>query len=147
MWLADLVAGFLVLGLGLGIVFFSSQLQYMAEYGPGPGFLPFWLGAGIAACSLGILYQVLRKRRAGPFFQPRTRLGMQMLALILAAFALLPVLGFSVGLATFSAASMRLIGKHGLPLCAVTAVLTAIGIHYVFGYWLSIPLTTGLVGW
>ena len=148
MWLADLIGGFVVLAFGLAIVVFSSQLQYMSEYGPGPGFLPFWLGVGIAACSLGVLYNVFRKHgRTGAFFQPLTKVGLKMLAIIVGGFLLLPFLGFSVGLAVTAAVSMRLIGKHGLLACAITVVGTAIGIHYVFAEWLSIPLPTGIVDW
>ena len=70
-----------------------------------------------------------------------------MLVMIVVAFLLLPLLGFSVGLALFTAASMRIIGKHGILMCALTFVGAAIGIHFIFGEWLSIPLPTGIVGW
>jgi hypothetical protein len=148
MRLADVIGGVVVLLFGLGVTFFSLQLQYMSEYGPGPGFLPLWLGVGITACSLGILYQALRKHGGGgDFFQPRTRVGMKMLAIIVGAFLLLPFLGFAVGLGVFSFFSMRLIGKHGLLMCGLTAVAAGIGIHFVFGQWLSIPLPTGIFDW
>jgi hypothetical protein len=42
---------------------------------------------------------------------------------------------------------MRIIGKHGLLMCALTFVGAAIGIHFIFGEWLSIPLPTGIAGW
>jgi putative tricarboxylic transport membrane protein len=148
MRLADLIGGLVVLLFGLAVTVFSLQLQYMSEYGPGPGFLPLWLGIGITACSLGVLYQTLRKHGAtGAFFQPRTKIGVTMLAIIVGAFVLLPYLGFSVALGIFSFVSMRLIGKHGLLTCAITAVAAAIGIHYVFAEWLSIPLPGGIVDW
>lgn len=148
MWIADLIGGIVVLLFGLAVVVFSLQLQYMSEYGPGPGFLPLWLGIGIAVCSLGVLYNVLKKHeKTGAFFQPLTRVGAKMLGIIIAGFLVLPFLGFSVGLAVLAAVAMRLIGKHGLLACAITAVATAIGIHYVFAEWLSIPLPTGLVDW
>ncbi len=148
MWLADLIGGIVVLLFGLAVVFFSQQLQYMSEYGPGPGFLPLWLGIGITVCSLGVLYNTVKKReKTGDFFQPLTRVGVKMLAVIVGGFLALPVLGFSVGLALLAAVSMRLIGKHGLLACAITAVASAIGIHYVFAEWLSIPLPTGIADW
>jgi hypothetical protein len=148
MWLADLIGGVVVLLFGLSVVFFSSQLPYSAEYGPGPGFLPLWLGIGIAGCALLVLWKILKQReRTEAFFKPLTRLGFQMLAMIFVAFLLLPLLGFSVGLALFTAVSMRVIGKHGILLCAITALGAAISIHFIFGEWLSIPLPTGIVGW
>jgi hypothetical protein len=148
MWLADLIGGIVVLLFGLAIVFFSLQLDYTVDFGPGPGFLPLWLGIGIAACSLGVLYNALKKReRTGLFFQPRTKIGLKMLAIIVGGFLVLPVLGFSVGLAVLAAVAMRLLGKHGWLACGITVVATAIGIHYVFAEWLSIPLPTGIVDW
>jgi hypothetical protein len=63
------------------------------------------------------------------------------------AFLLFPLLGFSVVLGLFVGASMRIMGKHRWIPCGLTAVVTAIAIHYIFGHWLSIPLPTGIVGW
>jgi hypothetical protein len=148
MWLADLIGGVCVLLFGLTVVFFSRQLPYMSEYGPGPGFLPLWLGVGIATCAIAIILKALKKRdRAETFIKPQTRIGLQMLGLIVVAFLLLPLLGFSIGLALFTATAMRLIGKHGMLACGLTAVGAAIGINVLFGLWLDIPIPTGLVGW
>jgi hypothetical protein len=145
---ADVLGGAIVLLFGLSVVFFSMQLPYMSEYGPGPGLLPLWLGVGLAGCAIAIMLKALKRPvRGEAFFKPRTRLGIQMLTMIVAAFLLLPFLGFSVGLALFTAASMRIIGKHGLLACALTFVGAAIGIHFIFGEWLSIPLPTGIAGW
>jgi len=148
MWLADLIGGVVVLLFGLSVAFFSSQLPYSSEFGPGPGFLPFWLGIGISGCAVLVLRRIFKERnRTELFFKPLTRLGVQMLAMIVIAFLLLPLLGFSVGLALFTATAMRIIGKHSMLLCGLTAIGTAIGIHFVFGEWLSIPLPMGIVGW
>ena len=145
---ADLLGGVVVLLFGLSVIFFSSQLPYASEYGPGPGLLPLWLGVGLAGCAIAIILKALKNPGRGEaFFKPRTRVGIQMLAMIAVAFLLLPLLGFSVGLAVFAAASMRIIGKHGILACALTFLGAAIGIHFIFGEWLSIPLPTGIVGW
>lgn len=148
MWLADLIGGVVVLLFGLSVVIFSMQLPYMSEFGPGPGFLPLWLGIGIAGCAVAVILKILKKRdRVEAFIKPQTRVGLQMLGLIVCAFLLLPLLGFSVGLALFAATAMRLIGKHGMLACGLTAVGAAIGINVVFGLWLEIPIPTGIVGW
>ena len=148
MWIADLTGGIVVLALGITVVFFSSRLEYMSEFGPGPGFLPLWLGIGLAVCSIGVILKVLkRKDKTGVFFRPRTRVGLKILGLIILTYLLLPVFGFSVGLALFTASSMLLIGKHRWIPCGITAVVTAIAIRLIFVLWLSIPLPTGLIGW
>ena len=62
MRLADLIGGVVVLILGLAVVFFSSQLPYYSEYGPGPGFLPLWLGVVLIGCAIFVIpNQVLKQ--------------------------------------------------------------------------------------
>ena len=57
--------------------------------------------------------------------------------------SLLPILGFSAGLALITAGGMRLMGKHCWVSCAATVIVTAVCIHYLFGQWLTIPLPQG----
>jgi putative tricarboxylic transport membrane protein len=148
MWFGNLIAGFVVFGLGAAVIFFASELPYSTEFGPGPGFLPLWLGIGLVSCSLGVLVKTfLKADRARVFFKERTKLGIQMLVLIFITFLLFPLLGFSIGLALFTTISMKALGKHRLIPCGLTGVITAIGIHFLFGRWLDIPLPTGLIGW
>ncbi len=148
MWLADLIGGVVVLVLGFAVVFFSWQLPYMSEYGPGPGFLPRWIGFGIVGCAIVVIINVLKKRgKTELFFKPRTKEGAKILVLMIIAFLLLPILGFSIALGLFVGVTMRMMGKHRWISCGLTTVVTAIAIHYIFAHWLSIPLPTGMVGW
>jgi putative tricarboxylic transport membrane protein len=148
MWLARVVGGAAVLALGVAVIFFARQLPYHSDYGPGPGFLPLWIGVVLVLCSLVVTVQELRAQNSGAtFFQPRTRMAVKVLAVIAGAFLLFPFLGFSVGFGLFILTTMRLMGKHGWMTCGVTALVTTVGIHFLFGHWLDIPLPTGLVGW
>jgi putative tricarboxylic transport membrane protein len=148
MWFADFIGGVFVLLLGLAVVFFSWQLPYKSEYGPGPGFLPLWLGFGIIGCAIVVILKVLKKSdRTGAFFKPRTKMGVSVLIQIAITFLFLPLLGFSIALGLFMGVTMRTMGKHHWISCGLTAVVTAIAIHFIFGHWLSIPLPTGIVGW
>ena len=148
MKIADLVGGLAVLLLGIAIVFFSYQLPYESEYGPGPGFLPLWLGIVLIGSAVFVLLNILRKHvKADTFLKPGTKQSAMMFILIFISFLLLPLLGFAVGLAFFSGLTMRVMGKHSWMACGLTAVGVAIGIHFVFGQWLNIPLPAGVVGW
>ncbi len=148
MRLADLIGGVFVLILGFAVVFFSSQFTYYSEFGPGPGFLPLWVGIIICACGIYIVIDLLRKRGGKEeFFKPRTRLGLQIFIAIIVTFLLLPFLGFAIGLALFIGVTMRMMGKHRWALCGLTAIVTAIGIHFIFVSWLTIPLPRGWIGW
>jgi putative tricarboxylic transport membrane protein len=148
MWQARVIGGFTVLALGLATVFFSLQLPYHSDYGPGPGFLPLWIGVVLVLCSLVVTVQELRTANSGEtFFQPRTRMAVKVLVVIALTFLVFPLVGFSVGFGLFIFATMRLMGSHRWVTCGVAAVLTAVSIHFLFGHWLDIPLPTGLVGW
>jgi putative tricarboxylic transport membrane protein len=148
MWHARVFGGFAVLALGIAVIVFSRQLPYDSDYGPGPAFLPMWIGYVLAACAIVVTAQELRAANTREtFFQPRTRMAVKVLVVIAITFLLFPLLGFSVGFALFICATMRLIGDHRWITCGVAAIGTAVGIHFVFGQWLSIPVPTGLIGW
>jgi len=148
MKVADLAGGLVVLLFGIAIVFFSSQLPYKSEYGPGPGFLPLWLGIVLIGSAVFVLLNILRKQvKVDAFFKTGTKQSAMMFILIFISFLLLPLLGFAVGLAFFSGLTMRVMGKHSWMACGLTAVGVAIGVHFVFGQWLHIPLPVGIVGW
>jgi hypothetical protein len=148
MRIADLIGAVVMLLLGLAVTYFSSQLEYYSEFGPGPGFLPLWVGICIIVFSIVVISKIIRKHgEAGTFLKPRTREGVKILLLIIATFLILPFLGFSIGFALFAGVTMRVMGKHRWLTCGFTAIGIAVGIRYVFGHWLSIPLPTGFVGW
>jgi putative tricarboxylic transport membrane protein len=148
MWLGQLIAALVVIGLGMGVIVFSWDLQYFSEFGPGPGFLPRLLGFGITICGIVILIKVFRNReRSGNFVKPGTILGVKFLGLIMAMFLLFPLLGFSVGLALLTGVTMRVMGSHGWVQCLIVTVVVAIGVHYVFAEGLTIPIPQGLLGW
>jgi putative tricarboxylic transport membrane protein len=99
-------------------------------------------------CAVVVTMQELRSpKTAETFFQARTRLAVKVLLMIGVTFLLFPVLGFSLGFGLFILATMRVMGSHRWVTCGMTAVVTAVTIHYLFGQWLDIPLPTGLVGW
>jgi putative tricarboxylic transport membrane protein len=52
---------------GVVILVQSWDLNYVGEYGPGPGFLPLWMGIGITVLGLALLAQLTfsRKEREG----------------------------------------------------------------------------------
>ena len=149
MYRARVIAALIVLGLGIAVVVVSArQLPYSSEYGPGPGFLPTWIGWVLAACGAVVTIQELRAPRdQGRFFAPRTVLAVKVLVAIAIAFLLVPVVGFSIMSGIVIAATMRIMGSHRWWACASVAALTVMGVHQVFATWLDIPLPGGFVGW
>ena len=149
MWHANILAGVAVLLLGIATTVVAwTTLPYRGDFGPGPGFLPLWLGIALTLCSLPVIVSDLRnKDRSEKLFQPETLKCLKVLILIVTVFLVLPVLGFSAGLALITAGGMRIMGRRSWVSCAVTVIGTAVGIHYLFGQWLSIPLPKGMIGW
>lgn len=149
MWYANVIAGVAVLLLGIVTTILAWHLPYTADFGPGPGFLPLWLGIILTICAIPVIVADLIKKRdkSENFFQPKTVKCLKVLILIVAVFLILPILGFSAGLALITAGGMRLMGRHSWVSCVVTVIVTAICIHYLFGQWLSIPLPEGMIGW
>jgi putative tricarboxylic transport membrane protein len=144
---ARVFSGVAVLALGVAVVLLSRRLPYHSDYGPGPGFLPTWIGYVLSACAIVVTAQELRAPpTAEEFFRPRTRLAVKVLAAIGVTFLLVPFLGFSLALGLLIGVTMRMMGSHRWLACGVAAAVAAVGIHYVFGRSLDIPLPTGLVG-
>ncbi len=48
---AEYIAALLLGLLGLATIYFSLELPYSADYGPGAGFLPLWLGIALVILS------------------------------------------------------------------------------------------------
>ncbi len=149
MWYANLIGGVAFFFLGVATVTFAwLDLPYTADFSPGPGFLPLWLGVGLTIFSIPVIITELRnKDKSGRLFRPETVKCVKVLILIVAVFLLLPVFGFSAGLALITGGGMRLMGKHGWGSCILTVIVTAVCIHYLFGQWLSISLPQGMIGW
>ena len=59
----DQIIALLWLVVGVVVILQMRDLKYMAEYGPGPGFLPLWLGLGFICLGLLLLAQVTFGRR------------------------------------------------------------------------------------
>ena len=147
---ADRIAGAGLLAFALA--FSAGALKnhtYWGENGPGPGFMPFWLGLVMALLAATLLIGALRSKDAGPAWLPDGD-GLRRLLLVLgvtAAFiALLSVLGMVIGTALFIAILMRGLERHPWPLTlAVSAGIT--GFNYlVFTFWLRVPFPEGLLG-
>ena len=149
MWYANILAGaaFFLLGVATTILAWLD-LPYTSDFSPGPGFLPLWLGIGLMICSIPVIVaELINKAKSEKLVRPETVKCVKVLILIVAVFLLLPVSGFSAGLALITAGGMRLMGRHSWGSCAATVIVTAVAIHYLFGQWLGIPLPQGMIGW
>lgn len=147
---ADRIAGAAL--LALAVAFSAGALThyaYWGENGPGPAFLPFWLGVVMAALATMQLVGSLRSRDPGVEWLPRGE-GRRRLAIVLgltvAFVALLNIVGMVLGTVFFLIGVMRLLDRHRWPLTLAVALGTAGFNFLVFTYWLRVPLPVGLLG-
>lgn len=147
---ADRVGGLVLLVLGVGYAATAAlRYPYTSQYGPGSGFLPFWLGTAMAALAALLLAGAVRAREPGdPWLPDRT--GRRRLAAVVLATAIfitvLRVTGMAVGTTLFLAVLLR--GVEGYPwqLTLPVAVGAALLNWAVFTYWLQVPFPVGVLG-
>ena len=146
----DLISGVVLAAFGLYVAIESSRFSYLSEEGPGPGFLPFWLGIAILGFSLCLILinqrRPLAKTTAGAqSWSAESRALSGWLALMGAIF-LAPLLGFTVSLmllAVFIIAGME---RRSLRSAVMVALGLGAGFHLVFVILLGVSLPAGLLG-
>jgi len=138
--------------LALGVAFAAGALKqydYWGPNGPGPAFLPFWLGLAMAVLATALLLGALRAAEAGPAWFPRGE-GLRRVLLVLGATTalvlLLNVLGMVVATLLFLLVLFRGIDRLPWPLSLAVALAIA-GLNFlVFTYWLRVPMPVGPFG-
>ena len=143
MKIARQLAALLLAGTGVFLVVSGIRLRLEGQYGPGPGFLAFWVGVPLALLSVVWLGQVslapappasAESEPGGP-----GRVASIILALIAFAVLLTPF-GFKlVMLALLLGLFFAYDREHALAKIAV-AVAGSVGTHYVFARYLRVPL-------
>ena len=138
--------------LVLSLAFAAGALKnyaYWSPNGPGPGFLPFWLGVAMATLAVLLLLSALRAPDPGEAWLPRGT-GLRRLALVLGAsvalVALLEATGMVIGTIAFLVVLLRGLDRVSWPVSIGVALATAGSIFLVFTYWLKVPLPVGVLG-
>jgi len=138
--------------LALGVAFSAGALgyyDYWGPNGPGPAFLPFWLGLIMAVLAALLMVNAIRTADPGEEWLPRGD-SLRRLVLVLAAttalVALLEVVGMIVGTVLFLIVVVRFLDRHPWPLTIAVALAVA-GLNFlVFTFWLRVPLPVGVLG-
>jgi hypothetical protein len=146
---ADRVTAALLLAFAVAFsVGAIKQYQWWGSGGPGPAFVPFWLGLVMAALALGFLIRSWKQQHSGDAWLPRGR-GLRDMLVVLAAtiafVALLKVTGMIIGTALYLAFLVRYLGKHRWWVTLAIA-LGAAGFNWlVFVHWLRVPMPEGMI--
>jgi putative tricarboxylic transport membrane protein len=137
--------------LAFAVAFSAGALksyQWWGSGGPGPAFLPFWLGLVMAILALMMLIRSLKEKNAGAAWLPRgegLRDMLVVLAVTVAFVALLNVTGMIIGTALYLLVLVRFLGRHRWWV-TVSIALAAAGFNWlVFVHWLRVPMPEGML--
>ena len=135
-------AALVVTAIGVFLALAGVRLRLEGQYGPGPGFLAFWVGLALAV--LGPVWLVQVSLAPPPAPAPSAPGGPARVAAILAALVafavLLAPLGFTlVMLGLLLGLFFAYDREHALAKIVV-ALVGSVGTHYVFERFLRVPL-------
>ena len=146
---ADRVTAALLLAFAVAFsVGALKQYQWWGSGGPGPAFMPFWLGLVMALLALWLLIRSWKQQHPGEAWLPRGE-GLRDMLVVLAAtvafVVLLKVTGMIIGTALYLAFLVRYLGRHRWWVTFAIA-LAAAGFNWlVFVHWLRVPMPEGMI--
>jgi putative tricarboxylic transport membrane protein len=141
---ADLAAGLVLIGLGIFIIFQATKLDYSSEYGPGPGFLPLWLGIGFVVLASALLWN-----SRGPTDKDSKALwseakrALTAWAALIVGMALLKRIGFVLSFTLLSIFLVWAVDRRSPLTAMVVAICSALGFYLIFSVALGLPLPQG----
>jgi cytochrome b561 len=146
----DLFSGVALAAFGLYVTLASTYYNYTSEEGPGPGFLPFWLGIFILILASCLI--VVNQRRPAPgavqtarSWSGEARALSGWLALMVAV-VLTPLLGFAVSLMLLTVFIIACLERRSLLSAIIVALGLGIGFHVIFVVVLGLSLPTSPLG-
>lgn len=148
---AETVGCLVVLLLGVHVVQQSMEFPYLEKYGPGPGFLPFWLGwAWIALSLLHFSNMMLQPRLVSgrqPFPTGRSAYRLALLyAIVLGGVFLLGSLGLLIAITLMVAGLLLWVERMSWRASIVGSLAVAIPLYVIFRVLLGIPFPKGPLG-
>jgi len=148
------VAIFLFL-IGVIVMYDSVRLGFRWDpgFGPGAGYLPFYLSLGVLICTgISIVKQIRQLSKEGIVGDHRLiqEGGLKPILWVLipstVMVILIPIVGLHLAAAVYLIFYMRKVGDIGWLECALVSVLFPIGMYIVFDRLFLIPLPGGMLG-
>lgn len=148
----DRVFSIFGMGLSLWLILESLQFDYLSEFGPGPGFEPFWLGVFLSILSISLFVNTFRRQADKEYEKPRLpgwkslgRVGL--ILLIIAGFALsFNTLGLLLTVFLFVALILFTLEGVGIPKSIFYGIMFSGFVFLIFSYWMDINFPKGLLG-
>ncbi len=149
---AEMITGVFLLVLSGLVIWNSLEMPPSATFGPGAGFLPFWLGVLLAVLA-AILFVTAWRREATesdskPVFPGKQALFSITLVLVgLAVYILLiDVLGYVVDTFLYMVFLVKIVEREPWPLTLKLSVAGTAGLYIIFRVLLKITLPYNMFG-
>ncbi|MCD6032510.1 MAG: hypothetical protein K0S78_4692 [Thermomicrobiales bacterium] len=157
MRVADTFAALCVALLGATVIALARQLPYEAEYGPGAGFLPLWLGLALVILSVFLLREARAPTPDGGTIagEPVSSAGflhfapgaltpwLMFFVSTVVVSVLFERLGFALAIGLFMLVTMRWVANLSWIATILLAVCTPIGLYILFVRLLMVPIPVG----
>lgn len=144
----DLLSGCAGVVFALAVCYGALGMPMGTIGNPGPGFLPFWVGAALTTLSLALVMRAFFKGDApvGESVEPRhpRHVVGTLAGLVFYALAL-ETLGYLVTTFLLLSVLVRMLGQRRWPATLAFSALATGGSYALFGLWLGAPLPKGLI--
>lgn len=145
----DQISALLWLALGIIVIIQSYELDYMAEYGPGPGFLPFWLGVGIIILGVALLARAIFSGKGNDDFSfPTRHAAGQMFLVMVGLFGfvfLAEKVGFLLCIGLLFLFLLIVVERRGWKFSLAIAIISTLTFWIIFELELQLRLPPGLL--
>ena len=149
---ADRIFGVIGLGLSLWCYIESTRLTYMAEFTPGPGFMPFWVGVILAVLSCYLLFDTFKRKpsekdnkKVLPEKHALIRVGTIILMLFGVKFSM-SILGFPLTLVVFTTAILSILERYSIIKSVGYGIAYSAVTWLIFEYILTMGFPKGFLG-
>ena len=145
----DRVTGVALLALGIGFAATAlREYAYWDHRGPGPAFLPFYLGITLSVLALLLTAGVGRPAGATAPLWDRTAVRRPVVVFLAAVVfvAVMPWVGMILGTGLFVLGILRGLEGFSWRTSVGVAVGTALADYLVFAVWLRVPFPVGVLG-
>lgn len=146
---ADQISALIWMFIGVVVILQSRKLDYMAEYGPGPGFLPFWLGVGTFIIGLLLLFNAtILSNKTEVIKLPTQNAAYRLLIVISAIFAfalLVEKIGFLICIGLLFFFILFFVERKGWKFSLMMTFASPIVIWVIFDLALDLRLPRGLL--
>ena len=137
---AELVMALCLAAFSAYLMIKSAELPigWIPDEGPGGGAFPFWLGAGMLACCIAIIYRWVKRispqsRSTEPYMDKSTlRMFITIGGSLTVMIGSIHVIGVYFALPLFLMFYLRFLGRHSWPLVAGVAVAAPVFTFFFF---------------